>query len=337
MTSRLPRGYTTRPATREDARAVAALTNTCSLATLGRETTSPERLETQMGTPGFSPETDTTLVFSPHGELVAAGFVFDAVPPHVLVEAGCVVHPQHVGKGIGTAVSEWIETRARKTIPRAPPGVRVVLHQVIDDADKAGQTLLERRGYSAVRHFFRMLIEMDGPPPPAVFPDGVRVRTLDPEKDLVAAIVAARDAFQDHWGFVETPLEQEIERWRHRIANDPDFDPTLSFLAVDGEEIAGICCASPRMGTDASTGYVGTLGVRRPWRRQGVALALLRHAFGEFYRRGVKRVALHVDAQSLTGATRLYEKAGMRPDEIGHAYQKELRPGVELATQKLGD
>ena len=59
-------------------------------------------------------------------------------------------------------------------------------------------------------------------------------------------------------------------------------------------------------------GWVGTLGVRRPWRKRGIGLALLRHSFNEFYRRGKRKVGLGVDAQNLTGALRLYESAGMQ-------------------------
>ena len=53
------------------------------------------------------------------------------------------------------------------------------------------------------------------------------------------------------------------------------------------------------------------LGVRRAWRRQGLGEALLLHAFAEFRRRDITRGTLGVDASSATGATRLYERAGM--------------------------
>jgi mycothiol synthase len=78
---------------------------------------------------------------------------------------------------------------------------------------------------------------------------------------------------------------------------------------------------------------VDDVGVRRPWRRQGLALALLRHAFGEFYRRDIQGAALVVDATSLTGATKLYEKAGMQVFRQFDSYEKVLRPGVDLSTQ----
>ena len=72
------------------------------------------------------------------------------------------------------------------------------------------------------------------------------------------------------------------------------------------------------------------VGVRRPWRRRGLGLALLRHAFGEYRRRGVRRIELSVDAGSVTGAPRLYGRAGMRQKTVYVVYQKELRPGTDL-------
>jgi ribosomal protein S18 acetylase RimI-like enzyme len=80
---------------------------------------------------------------------------------------------------------------------------------------------------------------------------------------------------------------------------------------------------------------VRSLGVRRPWRKRGIGLALLRHSFNEFYRRGKRKVGLGVDAQNLTGALRLYENAGMHVDQAFDFYEKELRPGTEISLQSL--
>jgi hypothetical protein len=46
-------------------------------------------------------------------------------------------------------------------------------------------------------------------------------------------------------------------------------------------------------------------------------------------------VGLGVDADSLTGATRLYEKAGMHVVRELATYEKELRAGEELARQSV--
>ncbi len=82
-------------------------------------------------------------------------------------------------------------------------------------------------------------------------------------------------------------------------------------------------------------GWVGSLSVRRPWRRKGLAAALLHHTFGEFYRRGQRRVGLSVDSSNLTGATRVYERAGMHTDQHRAVYAKVLRDGEEISTESL--
>ena len=72
--------------------------------------------------------------------------------------------------------------------------------------------------------------------------------------------------------------------------------------------------------------WVDVVGVRPSWRRRGIALALLRHSFGALYRAGARKVALEVDTQSPTEATRLYEKAGMHVERRYDFFEKELRP-----------
>ena len=97
--------------------------------------------------------------------------------------------------------------------------------------------------------------------------------------------------------------------------------------------ILSLSLCDPKLGTDRETGMVDVLGVRRPWRQKGLGLALLHNTFGEFLRRGYKRVGLGVDTQNLSGATRLYKKAGMEVDREFVVYEKELRAGKELSKQ----
>ena len=111
------------------------------------------------------------------------------------------------------------------------------------------------------------------------------------------------------------------------------FDPSLWFLAVDGDEIAGVTLCK----TLAGEGWIGVVGVRRPWRKRGLGLALLRHALAEYHRRGVRKVGLSVDAEGVTGALRLYRRAGMRVRESYAIYLKELRPGVDLGSRSHED
>ena len=84
-------------------------------------------------------------------------------------------------------------------------------------------------------------------------------------------------------------------------------------------------------------GWVNILGVRRPWRKRGIGVALLEHSFGEFYRRGILKAGLGVDAESLTGALRLYEKAGMHVHLIFDNYEKTIREGREISVESLAE
>jgi mycothiol synthase len=126
-------------------------------------------------------------------------------------------------------------------------------------------------------------------------------------------------------------LPGNFEAWKHRKFERPDFDASLWFLAYEGEQIAGGALCS----SHDEQGWVDALGILRPWRRKGLGMALLQHAFSEFYRRGLSKAGLGVDSQNLTGATRLYKRAGMYVKRENINFEKELRAGVELSTQVL--
>ena len=101
----------------------------------------------------------------------------------------------------------------------------------------------------------------------------------------------------------------------------------------DGDCVAGFALGRWHLPLDRSRGVVASLAVRPAWRHRGLGLALLRNALGEFRRRGCASVELLVDSESLTGALRLYERAGMRVFRTQIAYEKELRPGVDITNR----
>jgi len=220
-----------------------------------------------------------------------------------------IVHPDVTGRGIGAALIGVAESRAREL---GAPALR--LGTLAENS--AGKALLEQHGYRDVRHFFQMQIDLDGPPSEPTWPEGVVVEGFDLD-DARALHAAINDAFSGQWDFHPRPFDE----WaKHRLEAD-DFDPTLWFVARDGDEIAGFAmCSAKRWGTP----HVALLGVRKPWRRRGLGLALLHHVFGEFYRRGERKVGLGVDAQNPTGATLLYERAGMYVYTEDVVYEKEL-------------
>lgn len=337
MIMKLDNNFVVRPATLDDVEASVAMFNAVSQRIIGTDEFSVDEYRSEWQIPGLNLETDTRLVIAPDGQVVGCYEVWDLNDPPVRIGTWGRTHPDFCGMGIGSMLLEWAIERASEVLPRAPEGVRVVMHSHVRSINKAAGKLLRDFGFESIRHSLRMVIELNGNPPSPVWPEGISVRSMQPgmEEPLILEIV--REIFKDHWGYIETPFEDDLERWMHFINSNIDFDPDLWFLAIDGEEIVGVSLCSPKRHDAPDMAWVDTLGVRRPWRRRGVALALLQHSFNEFNKRGTRKVGLGVDAQSLTGATRLYRKAGMHPDPKQEyvLYEKELRPGVDISTQSV--
>jgi mycothiol synthase len=188
-------------------------------------------------------------------------------------------------------------------------------------ADEGSRAVYERAGYEVVRHFFDMRTDLRDTTPPE-WPEGVSVRTFRDE-DEDAVWECFNETFADHWDHRPATEERRAD-WRHNTRGSPWFEHDLWFLAEDGGQLAGISLCSWSHSGDRTFGWVQILGVRRPWRRRGVALALLRHSFAEFERRGATRVGLGVDATNPTGAVGLYERAGMRVQRRSVAWEKTL-------------
>jgi ribosomal protein S18 acetylase RimI-like enzyme len=103
---------------------------------------------------------------------------------------------------------------------------------------------------------------------------------------------------------------------------DTDFyDPANWLLARDGGEIAGISL----LFIERDEGWVGVLGVLPRWRKRGLGKALLLQSFRQIRDAGKPRAVLGVDAANPTGATRLYESAGMRVLTESDAYRLIVR------------
>jgi mycothiol synthase len=331
----LPEGYTLRSATLDDLPEAVAMFNASSRHILGVEEFSVENYRNEWSVPVLDLPEYVKVVRAPRGQLVACVEVWDLYDPHTRVNTWIMLHPDHLGRGLEAALLRFAEEKARQSaLPRAPHEARVSAIGWVNQLNTNVNDAYIAAGFDIVRNSYHMQIELNEAPPAPVWPEGISLRPFVPGRDDEAVAWVDREAFRDHWGFTERPLEADVEMLRHWMKS-PTFDPALWLLAVDGDRIAGISLNAAEADEDPNMGWVGSLGVLRTYRHKGLATALLHHSFGEFYRRGKKCVGLGVDAQNLTGALRLYERVGMHVARKYNTYEKELRPGVELSTQTV--
>lgn len=330
----LPPGYTARGASIDDAGTAAKLLRVCSMAEGGRPGFTEDDLANWWGVHYIDLAEDVCLVADEDGELVGIEMISQAAP-HVLAIAFGGVRPDHYGSGVGSALVSWALRRSGERIPLAPPDAAITIHVYAFADHEPSVSLLEGSGLDLVRYFLEMEVEFDGPPPAPLFPEGVTLRNLVPGADDMDAALMMRAAFRDHFGYVETDKEESLLRFRQRLEH-PGFDPDLWWLAeAEGRLIGGVWSDHSSEG-DETMAYVATLGVAREWRGRGLGKALLLHAFGQFHELGKRGASLGVDADSLTGATRLYESVGMKPVARYASFGTQLRPGVDLMTSDLG-
>jgi len=332
---KLPEGFTARGATMNDLEPALQLFNRWSRSVIGRdEFADVESICAEWTAPGVDPAEDIRHIFAPNGDLVGHVEVWTNANPLVHPELWARLDPRYEDMGIGTWMMRWAEGRALRALSGVPTELRFTTRAGTYRYAEKAKKLFEDLGYQHIRSWYHMLIEMDAPVPEPEFPEGITLRTYDPETDAEAAHRAHEDAFRDHFGHIDRPFEEGLKRWKHN-REYKGYDPTLYFLAMDSPsgEIAGFNLCRPHSHYDADRGWVSALGVRRPWRKRGLGLALLCQAFNEFYRRGKRKVGLGVEAQNLTGALHLYESAGMHVDQAYDTYEKELRGGKEISVQ----
>lgn len=323
-TTMLPVGFSTRPARMDDAEAVAAVLAAVEMDETGKPDTTAETVLSDWS--GIDLENESIVVLNPEGRIVASADLVNR--RHISISVYGYVHPDEKGQGIGRFLVEWGEQWARTHMEQAPDDARISVQHYIYSTNQPARTLLEDAGYAPIRTTFTMEIDMEEPPPAPDWPEGITVRSLRPGIDERLTYETVEDAFRDLWGRPRNTFERFIQ-----ITEGEAYDPSLWFLAFDGDDAAGISLCKIVNGG----GIVETLGVRRPWRGRGLGLALLYHSFNEFWQRGVRNVWLSVDAESLTGATRLYERAGMHVTGAYIIHLKELRPGKDYSQHAMDE
>lgn len=195
------------------------------------------------------------------------------------------------------------------------------------DTEVGTQKLLESEGFQANRWFYQMVRPDLENIPDLRLPAGIEVRPVEWEAHKRLIFEAETEAFRDHWGY-SAPSEEDYQAWVAEVEGDASIDPVLWRVAWQGDQVVGMVRSfineDENREYQRRRGWTEHISVRRPWRRQGVAKALIALSLQALKARGMSEAALGVDTHNTSGANNLYESMGFRPVKIQINYEKPL-------------
>jgi ribosomal protein S18 acetylase RimI-like enzyme len=310
-----------RPTRRDDLAEVLGVLNAFSLQQYGEVEFTEKGTLAEWDSGDIDVERDTRVAVNSEGRIVAfieywSGLLGNPTSPECfLYGIPGLVDSADAGRMIRFALE-----RAEAALYEVPSDVIWLGTYVVAD-DAAKRAAFESAGFREERYSFKMFRELNSALEQPAIPEGIEVRPFVSGVDERAVFDARKEVWQDMRGGVPLSFEQ----WRYYMIDTNDqFEADCWWVAWSGREVAGFCLCSPSTVEDPQMAWVTSLGVRRAYRNRGLATALLLNAFGEFYRRGIKKVGLDVDSESPTGANRIYERAGMRPVRTTVRYVKRV-------------
>ena len=309
MKQKLPDSFSMRAPALQDAAAINDLICACDAADYGAPDFTVEDVLADWRRDDFVIARDAWMIHASDGTLAAYGNVYGGSEVARVDPTTCVL-PEYRERGLENFLLDAAEAWTRANAPHKP------LQWIVSETHAGWVTRLIARAYVVTRHDYVMEIEMTAPPPAPVLPDGFVMRSFARGRDELAVWACLQESFRDHRGHVDMPYEA----WATGFFDHAEWSPELSTVVTRDDETVAAAMAFHGM----NGGWIRSLAVRRPWRKNGLGLAMLYFIFGKCYAYEPKRVGLGVDAESLTGATRLYERAGMRVKNHFLRYEKSF-------------
>ena len=303
---------------------MAALIDACKAADgVDRSTSVDDIARTYRHLENCDPQTDM-LIAEVNGQVIAYGRIWwdDLLDGIRLYHPFGFLHPDWRHKGIGSAMWAAGEQRIHEIAATHPKETPKFLQVEPFDTEKDMVALLESRGYKPARYETHMVRDLSEPFPEAPMPAGLEVRPVKPEQ-LRHIFEASNEAFRDHWG----SRDESEEEYKSQLES-PEFHPELWKVAWDGDQMAGVVhnfvVEKENVEYHRKRGYTEGICVRRPWRKRGLARALIVQSMKMFQSMGMTETALSTDSQNISGAFRLYESVGYHKVKQQIAFRKPI-------------
>jgi ribosomal protein S18 acetylase RimI-like enzyme len=179
----------------------------------------------------------------------------------------------------------------------------------INSLDQRLQSAWTKQGFEFLRRYYTMRMKITSAPSIRKI-DGLEIRAIDiTNADQVALWHSAhQDSFSTHFGF--TP--RGLDKWRELVL-DSATDPNGVFLAFKNGEAVGFCQCNDEY-FEENRGFINLLGVTQENQSTGIGEALLQTGITHCLTKGYDSVELNVDTGNESGALKLYEKVGFKPE-----------------------
>jgi GNAT superfamily N-acetyltransferase len=216
----------------QDYPAMAAVINASKVVDgIERTSSAQEMAHTYAHLSNCDPRTDM-IVAEVNGEVVGYGrgwWQQEPNGPRIYGHVG-FLKPAWRRRGIGGAMLQFLQRRLREIAATQPDAVPRFFNTYVADTETGTEALLQRDGYTAVRHSYDMARPTLDDLPDAPMPAGLEVRPVLPEH-YRAIWDADNEAFQDHWGY-SPPTEADYQAW---LSSPVIFTPELWRVAWDIE------------------------------------------------------------------------------------------------------
>ena len=288
-------------------------------------TTLDDMAHTYASRKGFDPAADVVIAET---DGIMIGFVrgwwLQEVGETFLYLHRGFVAPKWRRIGVGRSLLQWVEEHLRTVAAQHDARAEKLFNVFVTEPEVARGALFEEMGYHKARYFFSMRHPSLMSAAHFPMPTGIELRPVLPSHHR-AIWDADQEVFASHWGRARA-VEGEFEAW----SQSASFQPQLWQI---GWDIAANCVAGQaRPYIDDSfnrqTGrllcYTENIAVREPWRRRGLAKALVAHSLQALRCAGMLESTLEVDRRSPTDATNLYQICGFQIQEKNVVYRKQL-------------
>jgi mycothiol synthase len=275
-----------------------------------------------------TPETDMLMVEDQQGNLIAyvrVGWEVDDEKRQVF-SFPFNIHPAESNAELHSHLLGWVKKRSAEIAAATNSSEKHILRSFLSNIEKEAlrEAALQAQGFKPVRYMNRMTRDLNEPIEIPPLPEGLEVRPV-PETHYRVVINGLDEAFQDHWG--HSPFHEENYQ---SFISSPFFKPSLWQVAWDGKEVAaGILNTVDEEANkqfNIKRGITDPIFTRRPWRKRGLARALLMRSLQMFKDMGMTEAMLGVDTQNPSGAFVLYESCGFKPIQRSIIFEKDITP-----------